>query len=633
MKQRRKKKFRICYSTRIFGLKIQKECSGTRRRWYNLTPRFTMKKLNPNNFFKMYKLTDDGLNKSKKKKSKNSSNGDVVPPGANGVYRQKSFGSYDRRINAISSYMKTACSINPNSRSTGKVWFTRKMAVISIGCDPWPSGEDNYELLDVIGVGATAVVHGAICKPKNEKCAIKRINLEKWNTSMEELLKEIHAMSNCNHENVVTYYTSFVVNDELWLVMKLLEGGSLLDVIKHKMKVSNCKHGVFDEATIATVLREVLKGLEYFHNNGQIHRDIKAGNILLGEDGTVQIADFGVSAWLATGKDMSRQRVRHTFVGTPCWMAPEVMEQDHGYDYKADIWSFGITAIEMATGAAPYHKYPPMKVLMLTLQNDPPNLDTGAEKDQYKIYGKTFRKLIYDSLQKDPSKRPTATELLKHPFFKKAKDKKYLAQTLIDTSATLEARVHKVNKKQATPGRLNRTLTGDWEWSDDEVEEAEEAYLVVEGEEAAGRAHPSSEDELPDEDKPMNQLQKGDSSGSDAEEAGPSTSQNSTHPREQPVVNLMLRIRNAHGELNDIRFHFVKGKDTSEGIALELVGAGLIEPQDAILITLHLEQLINAQSSNAQMPYKTITFHLNSAAPNADFNDNALDGFAQISVL
>ncbi|XP_045541934.1 serine/threonine-protein kinase OSR1 [Papilio machaon] len=610
MKQRKKKKYKICHNTRIFGLGIRKvECPGIPRRWYNFTSRYTMKKWSPNNLLKMYKLTDDELNKSKKKKSKNTSNnGDVVAPGPNGVYRQKSFGAYDRRLNAISSYMKSACSINPSSRSTGKSWFTRKMAVISIGCDPWPSGEDNYELLDVIGIGATAVVHGAICKPKNEKCAIKRINLEKWNTSMEELLKEIHAMSNCNHENVVTYYTSFVVNDELWLVMKLLEGGSLLDVIKHKMRVSNCKHGVFDEATIASVLKEVLKGLEYFHNNGQIHRDIKAGNILLGEDGTVQIADFGVSAWLATDKDMSRQKVRHTFVGTPCWMAPEVMEQDHGYDFKADIWSFGITAIEMATGAAPYHKYPPMKVLMLTLQNDPPNLDTGAEKDQYKIYGKTFRKLICDCLQKDPTKRPTATELLKHPFFKKAKDKKYLAQTLIATSATLEARVHKVNKKEMTNGCLNRTLTGDWEWSDDEVEQAEEAYM----------------------EKPMNQLQRADSSGSDEEVA---VSIKSTHSREQPVVNIMLRIRNGHGELNDIRFHFIKGKDTSEGIALELVGAGLIEPQDATLITLHLEQLINAQSSNAQIPYKTITFHLNSTAPNADFDDNALNGFAQISVL
>ncbi|XP_026727754.1 serine/threonine-protein kinase OSR1-like isoform X2 [Trichoplusia ni] len=559
--------------------------------------------------------------------------GDIVSPGAQGVFRQKSFGACDRQITALSSYARAArLSIGTAAAGIGNL-FTRKMATTANNLCPWPNSQDDYELRDVIGVGATAVVHAAFCKPRSEKCAIKRINLEKWNTSMDELLKEIQAMSSCNHENVVTYYTSFVVHDELWLVLKLLEGGSLLDVIKHKMKVANCKHGVFDEATIATVLKEVLRGLEYFHSNGQIHRDIKAGNILLGEDGTVQIADFGVSAWLATGRDISRQKVRHTFVGTPCWMAPEVMEQDHGYDFKADIWSFGITAIEMATGTAPYHKYPPMKVLMLTLQNDPPNLDTGAdEKEQYKAYGKTFRKMIIDCLQKDPSKRPTATELLKHPFFKKAKDRKYLTQTLVAIGPSMETRVHKASKRQTgASGRLHRTVTGEWVWSEEEEEPAPEAP------ESDEDVSPNAEDK-----RPMNQLQKADSSGSDNEggeeeprpKAEDAKKRNLTADGEPPVINLVLRLRNSRRELNDIRFEFIIGKDTAEGIAMELVCAGLVDPHDSVPISMNLEKLLDAQvTAQVTAPPKAVTFHLNSAGPNEQFDDKTLIGFAQISII
>lgn len=160
-------------------------------------------------------------------------------------------------------------------------------------------------------------------------------------------------MSLSKHKNIVPEYISFVDHQFLWIVMPLIDCGSVLDIVK---VISPEEQTIPNEVTIATLVKETLEGLEYLHSSGQIHRDIKAGNILLDKQGHVYISDYGVSATLKKGQK------RGTLVGTPSWMAPEVCSQA-GHTQQADIWSLGITMIEMAEGKVPYANLRPMQVV------------------------------------------------------------------------------------------------------------------------------------------------------------------------------------------------------------------------------------------------------------------------------
>lgn len=300
----------------------------------------------------------------------------------------------------------------------------------------YPIGSEHYLLYEDIGQGVSASVHRALCIPHNDVVAIKILDFERDNCDLNNVSREAQTMILVDHPNVLKSHCSFVSDHNLWVVMPFMAGGSCLHILKAAHPDG------FEEVVIATILREVLKGLEYLHHHGHIHRDVKAGNILIDSRGAVKLGDFGVSACLFDSGD--RQRSRNTFVGTPCWMAPEVMEQLHGYNFKADIWSFGITALELAHGHAPFSKFPPMKVLLMTLQNAPPGLD--YERDRK--FSKSFKQMIASCLVKDPSKRPSAGKLLKHPFFKQARSNDYIARTLLEGLPALGDRMEALKRKE-----------------------------------------------------------------------------------------------------------------------------------------------------------------------------------------
>ncbi|KAJ8509313.1 hypothetical protein ONZ45_g8507 [Pleurotus djamor] len=313
--------------------------------------------------------------------------------------------------------------------------------------EPYPIPSNNpasqYTLLEKLGTGSFGTVYKAIHNETKQIVAIKQIDLEDSDDDISEIQQEIASLAQCDSEYVTRYYGSFVVAYKLWIVMEFLAGGSCLDLLKA---------GSFSEAHIAVICRELLLGLDYLHTEGTIHRDIKAANVLLSSSGKVKLADFGVAAQLTN-------TLRHTFVGTPFWMAPEVIRQS-GYDSKADLWSLGITAIEMAKGEPPLAEYHPMRVLFLIPKAKPPVLD-GA-------FSATFKDFVAQCLTKDPKLRPSANELLQHKFIRTARKTSYLTE-LIERYQDFRARSPQKGNVMHQPTiqawDANNTMRSEWNFT------------------------------------------------------------------------------------------------------------------------------------------------------------------------
>lgn len=303
-------------------------------------------------------------------------------------------------------------------RQSQAVDIVAKLNAICTNADPTL----RYRQFNKIGQGASGGVFTAYEVGTNKCVAIKQMNLEQQ-PKKDLIINEILVMKDSKHKNIVNFMDSFLVRGDLWVVMEYMEGGSLTDVVTFN---------IMSEGQIAAVCRETLHGLQHLHSKGVIHRDIKSDNILLSLEGNIKLTDFGFCAQINESHNK-----RTTMVGTPYWMAPEVVTRKE-YGRKVDIWSLGIMAIEMIEGEPPYLNESPLRALWLIATNGTPTI-----KEEHALSA-VFKDFLGFSLKVDPDKRASAHDLLVHPFIQTAEPLNTLAPLVLSAR---KARAEERRKK------------------------------------------------------------------------------------------------------------------------------------------------------------------------------------------